>query len=66
VISSFICWNDVDGHTHYLLTAAEDDALDRTDIVEVSTPRQLDVMVGWDEIIRRVDVNPPYLRAVDR
>lgn len=50
--------DDVDGDAHRVLPAAEDDALERADVLVVAPPGDEDVAVVRDEVVRRVQIDP--------
>ena len=49
---------DVDRDVDAVLPAAEDDPLDRADVVEIPAPGNDDVLVGRDDVIRGVEIEP--------
>jgi hypothetical protein len=65
-IAGCVLDHDVDAHRDGMLTAAEDHALDRTDVVIVAAPGQGDMLVLSDQVVGGVDVDPARSGTEDR
>src|SRR5262249_18046432 len=52
--------------THCVLSTADEDALDRTDVAEVAAPAERDVASARGNVIGRIDIKPAVLGQIDR
>ena len=56
---------DVDRDLHLVSAAAEDHTFERAHVFVVAAPREQDMAVGGDLVVRRIEVDPAGLAAED-